>query len=51
MAFLALETRMPYRADFEPGDVGKTVFFAFRWIGKKNHPGPWIPVVSNVIPG
>ena len=42
---------MPYRADFEPADVGKRVFFAFCWIGKNNHPGPWSPVVSHVIPG
>jgi hypothetical protein len=51
MAFLALETRVPYRADFEPADVGKPVFFAFRWMGKNNQPGPWSPVCSQVIPG
>ena len=51
MAFLAMESRMPYRADFDATDVGKTVWFAFRWIGKNNQPGPWSGVVSEIIPG
>lgn len=51
MAFLAIETRAPYRADFEAGDAGKTVYFAFRWLNTKGQPGPWSQVFNAVIPG
>jgi hypothetical protein len=51
MAFLAIETRTPYRADFEAGDVGKTVYFAFRWLNTKGQPGPWSQIYNAVVPG
>ncbi len=51
MAFLAIETRTPYRADFDAGDVGKTVYFAFRWLNTKGQPGPWSQIYSAIIPG
>ena len=38
-------------ADFDPEDVGKTVYLVFRWIGKNNQPGPWSQIVSRLIPG
>jgi hypothetical protein len=50
MPFLALETRMPYRADYESGDVGKTVYFALRWINTRGEPGPWSQVYTAVVP-
>lgn len=51
MAFLALETRAPYRADFEATDAGKTVYLAFRWVNTKGQPGPWSMVYNAVVPG
>ncbi len=51
MQFLAIETRMPYRADFEAGDVAKTVYFALRWRNTRGEPGPWSQVYSAVVPG
>ncbi len=51
MSLLAIETRMPYRADFEAMDVGKTVFFALRWRNTRGEPGPWSAVQSAVVPG
>ncbi len=51
MAFLAMESRMPYRADYQVTDIGKTVFLAFRWIGKNNQPGPWSGIFHATIPG
>lgn len=50
MAFLAIETRAPYRADFEATDVGKTAYFALRWVNTKGQPGPWSQVFNAVIP-
>jgi len=31
-------------------DIGKTVWFAFRWSGKNDKPGPWSDFYSQVIP-
>lgn len=51
MAFLAAETRPPYRADFDSPDVGKTVYFALRWVNTRGEPGPWSQIFSAVVPG
>lgn len=50
MQFLAIETRMPYRADFEATDVGKTAYFALRWLNTRGVPGPWSAIFNAVIP-
>ena len=50
MAFLAIETRMPYRADFEAMDIGKTVYFALRWLNTRGEPGPWSAIFNATIP-
>lgn len=50
MDYLALASRTPYLVHFEPEDVGKPVYFAFRWIGKNNVPGPWSMIYSKLIP-
>jgi hypothetical protein len=50
MAFLATESRTPYRADFEPEDIGKTAYFACRWVNTRNQTGPWSQIYSAVIP-
>ena len=50
MAFLAVESRGPYRADFEPEDVGKTVYLAFRWHSTRSEVGPWSKIYSATIP-
>ena len=50
MSFLAIETRFPYRADFEATDVGKVVYFALRWHNSKGEFGPWSQVYNAVIP-
>ncbi len=50
MSLLAIETRMPYRADFDPGDVGKTVYFAVRWLNTRGEKGPSRQSYNAVIP-
>lgn len=50
MTFLAIETRPPYRADFDAADVGKTVYFALRWMNNRGETGPWSQIFSAVIP-
>ena len=51
MHYLGAESRQPYRADFEVTDIGKPVWFAFRWMGKNNEPGPWSAFYQQIIPG
>lgn len=41
MPFLATDTKPPYRADFDGSDVGKTAYYALRWVNTKSEPGPW----------
>lgn len=50
MAFLALDTRSPYRADFAATDVGKTVYFAARWVNTRGQHGPWSAVSLATVP-
>ena len=50
MDFLAIETRTPYRADYEAGDIGKTVYFAFRWLSTRGEPGPWSQIYNATVP-
>lgn len=50
MPLLAVETRMPYRADFDPDDIGKTVYFALRWQNTRGQQGPWSQVYSAMVP-
>lgn len=51
MAFLASDSRAPYRADFDASDIAKTVYFALRWVNTRHEPGPWSAIFSAVIPG
>ena len=50
MDFLTLETRAPYRADYEVTDIGKTVYFAMRWRSTRGEAGPWSQIYSAVVP-
>jgi hypothetical protein len=50
MAYLANESRTPYRADFEAEDIGKMVYFACRWVNSRHEPGPWSQVCSAIVP-
>jgi len=51
MALQGTATSMPHSIAFDLADIGKAVWFAFRWMGKNNHPGPWSDFYSEIIPG
>lgn len=40
MEALAMENRASNRNDFDPGDAGKTAYYALRWITQKGELGP-----------
>jgi hypothetical protein len=46
MPFLAIDTKTPYRAELDPNDVGKTAFYAMRWMNTRGNPGPWSAIAS-----
>jgi hypothetical protein len=50
MTTLAMEGRAPYRANFEPADAGKPVWFALRWIDHFGCSGPWSPIFASAVP-
>lgn len=41
MQYLANDSKSPYRNDLDPGDVGKTAYYAVRWVNTTGQPGPW----------
>lgn len=49
MGLLALDTKAPHRTDFEAGDVGKTAYYAQRWVNTTGQPGPWGPITSYLV--
>ncbi len=40
MALLATDTKPPYRADLDAADVGKTAYYAMRWVNIRGQPAP-----------
>jgi len=51
MACLASDTRSPYLATFPAIDVGKTVWFALRWVNTRGEHGPWSQLYPATVPG
>jgi hypothetical protein len=49
--FLALDTKSPYVANYDLADVGKQVWYRFRWVNKLGQPGPWSHPYGTVIGG
>jgi hypothetical protein len=49
--YVCLSTRSLLVIDYPLTDVGKTVYYRFRWMNTRNQPGPWCEgYVSAVIP-
>ena len=49
--YQGLDTKSPYTIDFPVADIGKTVYYRFRWVNKRGQPGPWSSTVSAVVGG
>ena len=48
-AFLTLDTRTPYRADWTGADAGKIAHYLLRWVSTRGEKGPWSETVSATI--
>jgi hypothetical protein len=49
--YVNFSSRSPLVIDYPLTDVGKTVYYRFRWVNTRNQPGPWSEgFVSAIIP-
>ncbi|MDR0753942.1 MAG: hypothetical protein LBF04_00965 [Prevotellaceae bacterium] len=48
--YVNFASRSPLIIDYAQTEVGKTVYYRFRWVNTRNQPGPWSELYSAVIP-
>jgi hypothetical protein len=46
-----LKSRSPHCNNFDPGDEGKTAYYALRWLNTKGDPGQWSQIYSLFVLG
>jgi hypothetical protein len=46
-----VDTKTPYRRDYDVADAGKSAYILLRWVNAKGESGPWSDVVSSTIVG
>jgi len=49
LAFLTMTTKPSFRADFKPGEGGKTAVYMARWINTRGEKGPWSEVATATV--
>ena len=49
--FLALDTAIPYTAEYPGADAGKTAYYMLRWVTTRGDKGPWSETVAATIAG
>lgn len=49
LEFLTLTTRPSFRADFKPGEGGKTAVYMARWVNTRGEKGPWSEVTTATV--
>ena len=47
--FLTMTTRPTFRADFKPGEGGKTAVYMARWINTRGEKGPWSEIATATV--
>lgn len=48
-SFQTMTTRPSVRAEFRPGEVGKTPVYMARWVSTSGEKGPWSEVTSATV--
>ena len=46
LAFLTMATKPTFRAEFKPGDGGKTSVYMTRWVNTQGEDGPWSEIAT-----
>ena len=46
LVFLTMTTRPTFRAEFKPGEGGKTAVYMARWINTRGEKGPWSEIAT-----
>lgn len=49
LTFLTMTTRPTLRAEFKPGDGGKTAVYMARWVSTRGEKGPWSDVATATV--
>jgi hypothetical protein len=49
LTFLTMTTRPSFRADFKPGEGGKTAVYMARWINTRGEKGPWSEITTATV--
>jgi len=47
--FLTMTTKPTFRADFKPGEGGKTAVYMARWINTRGEKGPWSEIATATV--
>jgi hypothetical protein len=48
--YVNLSSRSPLLINYPQTEVGKTVYYRFRWVNSRNQPGPWSEIRNAIIP-
>jgi hypothetical protein len=46
LTFLTMTTKPSFRADFKPGEGGKTAVYMARWVNTRGEKGPWSEITT-----
>ncbi|MGD9691056.1 MAG: hypothetical protein AB7K52_15465 [Phycisphaerales bacterium] len=49
LTFLTMTTKPSFRADFKPGEGGKTAVYMARWVNTRGEKGPWSEVTTATV--
>jgi hypothetical protein len=49
LTFLTMTTKSSFRAEFKPGEGGKTAVYMARWVNTRGEKGPWSEVTTATV--
>ena len=49
LTFLTMTTKPTFRADFKPGEGGKSAVYMARWINTRGEKGPWSEIATATV--
>jgi len=49
LVFLTMTTKATFRAEFKPGEGGKTAVYMARWLNTRGEKGPWSEIATATV--